>query len=220
MLLRAWVLVTLCGTVAWARPAEDPKVTETKEHYERGLARFNLQEFKDAIVEFEAAYRLKPDPVFLYNLAQAHRLSENVERALYFYRAYLRASPSAPNRSEVEGRITALEKLIAEKKNVATPPDHALSPADKPPTSATAAPVVTQPVAAPSPAPALEARKDVPAPSERRVPVYKKWWLWTVVAGVAVGAGLGIGLGLGLSPAKVFDANLGTTGPSALTGGN
>lgn|GEM_PF-3748502 len=35
-------------------------------------------------------------------------------------------------------------------------------------------------------------------PEPRVVPVYKKWWLWTVVGVVVVGAGVGLGLGLGL----------------------
>jgi hypothetical protein len=46
-------------------------------------------------------------------------------------------------------------------------------------------------------------------------PVYKKWWLWTIVGGVAVGAALGVGLGLGLSNGPQFDADLGTVGPGA-----
>jgi tetratricopeptide (TPR) repeat protein len=100
------------------------------QHPNSGLAHYNLQEYKDAIADFEAAYRLKPDPVFLYNLAQAHRLPDSLERALYFYRAFLRASPSAPNRREVEERITTLERAIAEKIEVAKPPDHTLPPVE------------------------------------------------------------------------------------------
>jgi hypothetical protein len=34
---------------------------------------------------------------------------------------------------------------------------------------------------------------------ERATPVYKRWWLWTVVGVAVVGIGLGVGLGLGLS---------------------
>jgi tetratricopeptide (TPR) repeat protein len=37
-----------------------------------------------------------------------------------------------------------------------------------------------------------------PPPPPRKTPLYKKWWLWTVV-GVAA-AGLAVGLGVGLAP--------------------
>ena len=38
-----------------------------------------------------------------------------------------------------------------------------------------------------------------PKPTATKTPVYKKWWLWTIVGGtVAVGVGLGVGLALGL----------------------
>jgi len=30
----------------------------------------------------------------------------------------------------------------------------------------------------------------------KKTPVYKKWWLWTIVGAVAVGAGVGLGVGL------------------------
>jgi hypothetical protein len=46
-------------------------------------------------------------------------------------------------------------------------------------------------------------------------PVYKKWWLWTIVGGVAVATGVGVGLGVALAPGPQFDAELGTVGPGA-----
>ena len=39
------------------------------------------------------------------------------------------------------------------------------------------------------------------APPPAPTPVYKKWWLWTVVGLVAVGAGVGLGVGLTQSSA-------------------
>jgi tetratricopeptide (TPR) repeat protein len=37
-----------------------------------------------------------------------------------------------------------------------------------------------------------------PAPPPARVPVYRRWWLWTSI-GAAVAVGVGVGLGVGLS---------------------
>ncbi|MGZ3408359.1 MAG: tetratricopeptide repeat protein, partial [Polyangia bacterium] len=107
-------------------------MVEARQHYESGLARYNLKEYKAAIEEFEAAYRLKPDPVFLYNLGQAYRLADDPEQALHFYRAYLRERPNAANRKDVEERVGQLEEVIAAKKTAAQPPDHTLPPETTP----------------------------------------------------------------------------------------
>jgi len=198
------VVSILAGSITVeAKPPENPKSALARQHYEAGLAAFNLRDFKTAIAEFEAGYRLKPDPVFLYNLGQAHRLAESHEQALYFYRAYLRTSEDTPNRKEVEDRIATLEKLVAEKKEAARPPDHTLAPNDQrqPAVVATpAAPVTTT----------------APAAAPDRKPVYKRWWLWTAV-GVGAAA-LAVGLGVGLTVGQRSNApSLGTVGPGALT---
>ena len=202
----------LCIARVEAKPADVSKTSEAKLRYESGLAHFNLQEYKQSIEDFEAAYRLKPDPVFLYNLAQAHRLSENAERALYFYRAYLRSSTNPPNRHEVEGRIETLEKLLAEKQQLAKPPDHTLPPYDGKTPQPTPEPA---PIVGPTPTSAPVVVQPV-RHADSRTPVYKKWWLWTIVGVAVVGAAVGVGLGVELSAKPTFDAGLGTVGPAAL----
>jgi hypothetical protein len=195
---RACLLAILfVGRSAVAKP-DDARTVGAKEHYERGVAHFNLQEYPAAIEEFEAGYRLRPDPVFLYNLGQANRLSDRPERALYFYRAYLRTSEDPPNRKEVEGRIADLEKLIADKKTLAKPPDQTLSPSEATPKAAGA-------TTTPS------------TQSDQRQPLYKRWWLWTAVGGVVVvGVAIGVAVGLTTNQSSGFNANLGTVGPKAL----
>jgi hypothetical protein len=55
------------------------------------------------------AYETFNAPEFLFNIAQAYRQDGNCERALFFYRRYLAAKPSARNRTEVEGFMKELE---------------------------------------------------------------------------------------------------------------
>jgi tetratricopeptide (TPR) repeat protein len=93
---------------ALANPAPDPRKAAAA-HFERGQTLYNLGKLDEAIVELEAAYQLDPDPVYLFNLAQAHRLRGNLPRAIFYYRRYLALSPDAPNRAEVTDRIAALE---------------------------------------------------------------------------------------------------------------
>ena len=109
--------------VARAQEKPDSK-TAAKEHYQRGTTYYDLGKYDDAIKEFEAAYHLKNDPAFLYNLAQAYRLVGNNERALHFYRTFLRYVPKSPKRAEIEDRIKALEQQQAtgSKPMGTTPP--------------------------------------------------------------------------------------------------
>lgn len=113
------VLLLALGTVAvgWpGRAAAEEASAETKaqagQAFARGMKQYQAKEYAKAIVEFESGYKLIPQPVFLYNIAQAHRLSGDSEKALLMYRKYLRESPSAPNRAEVEERIRALEQQL------------------------------------------------------------------------------------------------------------
>jgi iron complex outermembrane receptor protein len=202
--------VLLLATLsAQAKPADHGK-PEARKHYDAGLAHFNLREYAQAIEEFQAAYRIVPDPVFLYNLAQSYRLSNDAEQALYFYRTYVRMAPTAPNRPEVDERIATLERLIAEKRNAERPPDHTIAPTEtKQPTPPETA-VVTPP--APTTTPAVADK----SPAAERTPVYKRWWLWTVGGVVVAGVAVGLGVGLGVERHASFNANVGTFGPNAL----
>ena len=137
-------LSLLVASAAWAQAKPDSKVA-AKEHYVRGTSYYDLGKYDEAIKEFEAAYQLKNDPAFLYNLAQSYRLAGNAERALHFYRTYLRYMPKAPNRAENEDRIAALERQMAtESKATTTPPPVGTTP---PPGSTTPPPTGTTPPA-------------------------------------------------------------------------
>jgi tetratricopeptide (TPR) repeat protein len=109
------------GTVSAQDKAVDPKVA-AKEHYTRGTSFYDLGRYDDAIKEFEAAYQLKNDPAFLYNLAQSYRQAGNHEQAVHFYKTYLRYVPNAKNRADIEEKIKSEEQLVAQKGGGTTPP--------------------------------------------------------------------------------------------------
>ena len=93
-----------------------------RQHFQKGQTEYELGHFDSAIREFEEAYRLFPSPAFLFNLGQAYRKLGNNERALFFYRGYLRNTPNAPNRAEVESWIGELEKPAPAPAPTAPPP--------------------------------------------------------------------------------------------------
>jgi tetratricopeptide (TPR) repeat protein len=215
------LLLTLGGVRAGqaAEPAKDAK-QEAKARFTAGQSHYNLNEFSEALREFKEAYRLLPDPVFLYNLGQCERQLGHAEEAIRFYRSFLREQPKAPNRQEVLNKISELEESL---KNKPAEPDKAIAPPPplepaKPVPATVPPPAVAPPPSPPpgasvtiAPAPSLPATPPVspesagatseradltaaaePPPETGPVPIYKRWWFWTAAAAVAVGAGLGI----------------------------
>ncbi|MSP60880.1 MAG: hypothetical protein EXR72_11155 [Myxococcales bacterium] len=115
-LLAALLVASTSGIVAARKPpppASDAKLTaEAWQRYRGGMARFNIDDYDGAIKEFQAAYLLVQDASFLYNIAQAYRKSDRPQKALDYYRRYLRGSPPPPNRVEVEVLVAQLEATL------------------------------------------------------------------------------------------------------------
>ena len=117
--LRLWgAAVALCGGLCFApgvlpaapkRPAAGQK-EQVKKLFEDGMNLYDLRKYDDAIKQFESAFQLYPDPVFLYNIAQAHRMAGRGSEAIGFYKTYLRKLPEAKNAGEIKGWIAELEK--------------------------------------------------------------------------------------------------------------
>src|SRR4051812_33363495 len=103
------VLATLLGPAANA--ADDPKKL-----FETATAEFNLGHYEKAAGMYEEIYKITLEPVLLYNIAQAHRLGGDFDKAVFFYRGYLRAQPQAKNHVEVQRRIAELELAIEAKR--------------------------------------------------------------------------------------------------------
>ena len=103
----------LCALLlAAAEPAQDA----AREHYRKGEAAYDRHEYDRAIDEFQQAYNLSTAPALLFNLAQAHRLHGDWAEARDLYRSYLRESPDAPNRADVQTRIDEMDhKLVPVK---------------------------------------------------------------------------------------------------------
>jgi tetratricopeptide (TPR) repeat protein len=187
----AVLAVVLAGPAA-AAPTNEDKI-RAREHYQKGITHYDIKEYAEALVEFKNAYRLVPDPAFLYNIAQCYRkLGSDVE-ALDFYRNFLRRFPTAPNRSEVERRIQELERELETHPPTEPRPDprakNAVAPIVPPPASGAGGagpPALAQPN--PAEAPAIVATPQ--GGGDRGAsPIYGRWWFWTAVGAVVVAAG-------------------------------
>jgi len=161
----------------------DPGV-ESKRLYNEGTQAYNLGEFGRAVDLFKQAYKVKPDPVFLFNIAQSLRLNNQYGEAAFFYKSFLRNMPQAPNKAEVEGRIKEMEDAEAKAKADAAEKAR-LEQEEKERKEREE-----------------RERKNIPDPGDVTIddngrqlpdgdtkkPIYKKWWFWTGVGVVAVGA--------------------------------
>jgi hypothetical protein len=161
--------------LALASPAlgADGATEQARQHYEIGTQQYDLGHWDDAIREFEKAYELRPDPSFLYNLAQAYRRKGDYRRALDLYKNYLVKVPKTPQRAEIEERINSLQKQIDEAVT-AKPAASALEPtvSAAPPGSPAIAPIQTEESATSpppvSPAPeAATATSPISPPAQR-----------------------------------------------------
>jgi tetratricopeptide (TPR) repeat protein len=193
-----WSALLVIGLMVALTPeaagADEMATEQARQHYEKGKQEYDLGKWDGAIAEFEQAYRLRADPTFLFNMAQACRRKGDLQRALDLYKNYLIANPDSERRDDIEKRIRALEKEIKspgrQQATASGPnPNEPLPPGPATVTSAPApAPVPlpavpAPPVAEPAPAaPMVEATRPIPA-SETKSP-----GRGLRVAGIAFGA--------------------------------
>jgi tetratricopeptide (TPR) repeat protein len=100
------------------------------------MTAYNLGHFQEAIEEFEKAYEIRSEPIFLYNIAQSHRQNGNPQRAIFFYRRYVEADPSSKKRAEVEKRIADMQSELdaqREREAAAAAPPPVVAPQPLPP---------------------------------------------------------------------------------------
>ena len=147
---------------------------------------------------YKTAYDVSADPVLLFNIARVlHKQGQSKEAASY-YRQYL---SSHSDNAEQKGKAREfLDQIL--RMDGASPPAPPVP--DSTAASRQADPSVKNPLGQtegatshPDPlgvSPGVGLRSDVVTAS---APIYKKWWLWTLVGG-AVAAGV-IGLGVELS---------------------
>jgi tetratricopeptide (TPR) repeat protein len=182
--MRALFLILLIEAFASA-----DAMSQAKEHYRRGTQLYDLGRYLEAADEYKEAFTLSDRPAFLFNIGQAYRLAGKAKDALGAYQGFLRRDPNSPQRNEVEQHIEELKQQIEEEAKIAAEKAAAeKAAADK----AAAEKAAAEKAAAEKPA----AAKLVVVPPPRPTPVYKKWWLWTIVGVVVAGAATGIAVGV------------------------
>lgn len=156
------------GLLASPAARADARDEAAEQHYDRGMKAYDLGRFDEAIAEFEKAYELSSDPVLLFNLAQSQRRAGSAERALFFYRRFVKLAPTSPVRDKAEVRIAELEREIEQER------------AKRAEEASAAEPVVTAPLA-PVPPPDKPIRDEI---SEEDIAARSRLYLSAGVASV------------------------------------
>lgn len=192
----ALTLVLVALTLVLAAPAAAQQEAEEGEQselddraarvtYEAGREAFAGGDYETALERFQQAYRLSPRPTLLYLVAQTYDRLRRDEEALTALQQYIEERPDAPNREEIEARITVLQAAVDER--------HASEEAQRA-TEAEADRARTEAVATPEPAP-------TPEPASRP-PLHMGIFIATL--GAAVGAG-GVAVWTGLETLSLHD---------------
>jgi tetratricopeptide (TPR) repeat protein len=111
-----------------ASPVRADKRSDAKALFEEGQRKFDVGKFDDAAANWVKAYELVGNSILLYNIAQAYRLGNQYEKALSFYKAYLRRDEKSPVRKEVEARMAEMTHLMEQsRKTNESPPQGTLN---------------------------------------------------------------------------------------------
>jgi tetratricopeptide (TPR) repeat protein len=167
-----WALALLCASPSGVRAAAGvascdddaacrPVVSRAREFSKAG-------QLDDALLSYQAAYRITPDPRILFNIARIQHKQNKLTDALESYQKFIDAKFDDENlRSKAQEYMTQIQAARA-----AEPPPAAMvltSSTEKPPADSGAA----------------------------SRPVYKKAWFWVLIGGLAA-AGIAGGVAGGV----------------------
>jgi tetratricopeptide (TPR) repeat protein len=186
---RLWA-VALSALVALAPVrglAADPAEMKAKALFKDGQQSYDLGQFAKALELYSEAYKLKPLPGFLFNIAQCHRQMGNWEQSAFFFGRFIdNSNPKAPNievarelledarrkQAQAAEEAKAAEDRRRAEEDKRAQEEQARRKADDEARRAADAALAQRALPPPPPPPAEE-------------PVTKKAWFWVLVVGGA-----------------------------------
>jgi tetratricopeptide (TPR) repeat protein len=104
--------LALCVSAS-ALPALADDVADAKARFRKAVELYREQRWREAVAEFEAAYRLKPHGAIHFNVAQCRERLEDWPGAHRSYHDYLREVPDASDRVAVRATLRRIEARLA-----------------------------------------------------------------------------------------------------------
>lgn len=120
-------------SVARAEESSPSAISEAGKHFQRGVTMYNEADYRAALVEFQRAYEVAPNPAVLYNIGQTYYQLQNYAAALVALGRYLtEAGLTAPHRSEVEQTIDTLQSRVGKIAVATSLPGYDVTVDDEP----------------------------------------------------------------------------------------
>ena len=113
---RGLLLVAMLARIVAAdphKPAPDKFTASAAKIFDKAVAAEQAHHWSLAIELYQQAFDLSPHPNAIFNVAALEAEHGDVEKALAAYQMYLEMAPAAPDRAQVDARIT---ELIAQKR--------------------------------------------------------------------------------------------------------
>jgi tetratricopeptide (TPR) repeat protein len=208
----ALVAILICAA-GKASAGNDDVTAQARAHFRAGTAFYEAGAYDRAISEYEEAQRLLPLPDFLFNLGRAYQRKGDARHAISYYERFLAARPTGPGSDEARDYLRELKSKVDKA-------DIDKDDTDEPKRADQSAPVKVEPPPPPTTAPdtkvatptvTLSSAPTKPVPIQvRSQPLYKKWWLWTAVAGAAV---IVVGVSVGVTQSRPNEPSFFVHGP-------
>jgi len=96
-----------------APPTSDELSNEARTFYMRGVALFRRRRYEAAVQAFEAANTFARLPETQYNLGVLSERLNRIQDAIDYYREYLRLSPHAVDRAQIEAKVQTLRGRLS-----------------------------------------------------------------------------------------------------------
>jgi tetratricopeptide (TPR) repeat protein len=105
-------LLALALSLAAVPAARADELADAKASFRRGVELFKEKRWKEAMEEFQAAYRAKPHGALHFNVAQCRERLDDWPGAIRSYRDYLHEVPNAADKDVVNASVKRLEEKL------------------------------------------------------------------------------------------------------------
>ncbi|MGE0547897.1 MAG: hypothetical protein AB7O24_34235 [Kofleriaceae bacterium] len=86
------IAAVMCSAVTAAATPSD----QSRAEFAKAQAQYSAGHYLEAAALFEAAYKLDPDPAYLFNIAQAYRLGRDCAKSLEYFERFRAEVPELP----------------------------------------------------------------------------------------------------------------------------
>ena len=156
-LVIAYLITAIGAGHARAQPAPED-TDKAAQLYEIGKRHLDIAEYAEAITSWKQAYLLSSEPLLLFNIAQAYRLSGDCAQANRFYLNYKRLVPKPANSVELDLAMAKCEGVPPATGDSSTAPPNTPVAASEP--TGSEPPLVPPPVVPPPPPPHADHDED------------------------------------------------------------